>query len=347
MTQKMVPQQRNNALDGVRAFSAVGILVMHVLSNGNYNIGGFVTRRMIPEFTNLVFLFMIISGYAMCCGYYDKILHNQISFEKFYSRRIQKIWPFFAFWTVVDAVLSPGKNAIYEAFANLTLCFGLLPNANISVIGVGWFIGLVCVFYLVFPFFCYLLANKTRAWISFAVALIFNYVGQAYFHTDRANIVYSAVFFLAGGLIFLYKEPLKALAQKYKWVIFAAIIAGCCGYFLIGTSVPLMLALFSLIVIYTMAPEGRYWILSNPVTRFLGDVSLEIYICHMVAFRLLEKLKLTHVVSSDILSFVITAAATLIGAIVLSVIVKKLLLIAEKIAKNLFNKKSNDENRIK
>ena len=33
--------------------------------------------------------------------------------------------------------------------------FGFLPNAGaLSVIGVGWFIGLVFVFYLCFPFFC-------------------------------------------------------------------------------------------------------------------------------------------------------------------------------------------------
>lgn len=73
---------------------------------------------------------------------------------------------FFALLCVLDIAISPGKAVFYEFLADLTLCFGLLPNANISVIGVGWFIGLVFVFYMLFPFFCFLLSTKKRAWIS-------------------------------------------------------------------------------------------------------------------------------------------------------------------------------------
>jgi peptidoglycan/LPS O-acetylase OafA/YrhL len=61
-------QKHYEAIDGLRAFSAIGIVLMHVLANGNYNLDGFVFKKLIPSFTNLVFLFMIISGFAMCCG---------------------------------------------------------------------------------------------------------------------------------------------------------------------------------------------------------------------------------------------------------------------------------------
>ena len=330
---------RNSALDGIRALSAVGILLMHVYTNGGYRLTGFVFENMIPSFTNLVFLFMIVSGYAMCCGYYDRIMGNQVSVGEFYGRRFQKIWPFFAFWSLVDLVLAPSKTALYEVFANLTLCFGLLPNAEISVIGVGWFIGLVFVFYLAFPFFCYLLSDKKRAWLSFAVALIFNYLCTVRFQANRTNIVYSAVFFLAGGLLFLYKEQLGWVARKCKWAIFLAIAAMCCVYYLFGGYVPVMLALFSLMVVYTMDKEGKYWLLSNRVTAFLGGISLEVYLCHMIAFRLLEKIGVTHLFASQLLSFVCTAAATLVGAVVLSVVVKKLLQLVEGIFRRMFSKK--------
>ena len=57
--------------------------------------------------------------------------------------------------------MSHSIEALYEGFADLTLMFGFLPNAgNISVIGVGWFLGLIFVFYICFPFYCVLIQNK-------------------------------------------------------------------------------------------------------------------------------------------------------------------------------------------
>ena len=163
MSNPIFNKTRFDAIDGLRAYSSVGIVLMPVLTNGKYALSGFVFEDLILSFTNLVFLFMVVSGFSLCCGYFHKIFNNQISVNEFYGKRYAKIWPFFALLCVLDFVISPSKNSLYEVFANLTLCFGLLPNADISVIGVGWFLGLVLVFYLVFPFFCYLLSDKKRA----------------------------------------------------------------------------------------------------------------------------------------------------------------------------------------
>lgn len=104
---------------------------------------------------------MVISAFGMCCGYYEKFIHNQISFSNFYWKRFKKIWAFFAVVVALDVIISPSLDALYEAFADLTLLFGVLSNAgDNTVIGVGWFIWIVFVFYLIFPFFCYLIENK-------------------------------------------------------------------------------------------------------------------------------------------------------------------------------------------
>ncbi|WP_158223266.1 hypothetical protein [Fibrobacter sp. UWS1] len=47
--------------------------------------------------------------------------------------------------------MKPSISELYQAFADLTLAFNLLPNPDISVIGVGWFLGLVFLFYMIFP----------------------------------------------------------------------------------------------------------------------------------------------------------------------------------------------------
>ena len=167
---------RYEGIDGLKAYAIIGIALMHILTNGEYRMGGFVFERMIPSFTNLVFLFMMVSGFGMCCGYYQKFKDQKTGVVDFYKKRYRKIWPYFALLCVLDFVMSPSKSALYEVFANLTLCQGLLPNMNISVIGVSWTLAVIFVFYLLFPFFCFLLENKKRAWLAFICAVIYNFV---------------------------------------------------------------------------------------------------------------------------------------------------------------------------
>lgn len=306
--------KRYDAIDGLRTFSAIGIVLMHVLANGNYALDGFVFDSLIPSFTNLVFLFMIISGFAMCCGYYEKIINNKISVGQFYSKRYAKIWPFFALLCILDLIISPSFDSIYEVFANLTLCFGLLPNAQISVIGVGWFLGLAFVFYLVFPFFCYLISDKRRAWFSFAVALTFNLLCSDYFGIERSNIMYSAVFFLAGGLLFIYRKLLGKLSEKYRWIVFALCAIATIGYYVLGENIVMIILVGSLYLIYAIG-NTKVGLLQNPVAKFLSGISMEIYLSHMVIYRVIEKIGLTHILGDGVLSYVATAVGTLVGVV--------------------------------
>lgn len=225
-------KERYGAIDGLRMIACIGIMMMHLRANNDYEIGGYFYNTVIPSFTNFVFLFMTVSAFGMCCGYYEKVKNQQISLSDFYAKRFKKILPFFGILVLIDVLLSPSRNAVYEAFADLTLLFGFLPNAgNISVIGVGWFLGLIFVFYLCFPFFCVLLANKKRAWISFAVSLLYNFVCAEYFEVGRSNILYSACFFLAGGLIYLYRKELTKINPYFAVILTAVPVV---AYYLIG-----------------------------------------------------------------------------------------------------------------
>ena len=321
---ELAKKQRYGAIDGLRAFSAIGIVLMHVRANGNYEIPGFIYNRLISSFTDLVFLFMIVSGFSVCCGYYEKAVNNQLSWGDFYKKRFAKVWPFFALLCAIDFVLSPSLNSLYEVLANLTLCFGLLPNADISVIGVSWFLGVVFVFYLLFPFICWLLADKKRAWLAFGVALMLNWLCCVRFEAGRRSFAYSAAFFLAGGLIFLYKEQLTRFVRKGKiFVLLGAAVSAAAYYMFSGYAVVYeltMLVLFSLLLIYTLDGQGKYRILDNRFTRFLSGISMEVYLCHMVAFRVLEKLGMTRLFPNSILSYTFTAVGVIAGAVLFSLV---------------------------
>ena len=75
-----------SSLDGLRAYAAVSIVLLHVLANlmikpsDNILIGD-----VIPWFTNFTLLFMIISAFSMCCGYYERIKSGAITPAKFYA----------------------------------------------------------------------------------------------------------------------------------------------------------------------------------------------------------------------------------------------------------------------
>ena len=48
-------KKKYEAIDGLRALSCIGIVMMHVQANANFDIHGFVFDSIIPSFTQLVF----------------------------------------------------------------------------------------------------------------------------------------------------------------------------------------------------------------------------------------------------------------------------------------------------
>lgn len=311
----MSTEEKYDGLNGLRTYAILGIVMMHVLANGGYQKHGFILQKLIPSFTNFVFLFMMVSAFGMCCGYYEKIREGSVSVDAFYSKRYEKIWPYFAMLCFIDIIVSPSINSIYEVFANLTLCFGLLPNAQISVIGVGWTLGVIFVFYLLFPFFCYLLGTKRKAWFVAIVTFVFNIIAESYFEASRTNIIYSGVYFVFGGIIYLYREQLEEFAKTKRIFVWLTTIISVCLYFVIGSNTCTMLWVCVMLVICALGAK-QYGILVNPVTSFISSISFEVYLGHMVIYRIIEKLRLTHLVPSDVVSYIFTCFLTILGSVV-------------------------------
>lgn len=309
-----------SAIDGLRMTAAFGIIMMHMRANNNYEISGYVYDTIIPSFTDFVFLFMTVSAFGMCCGYYGKVLGNQISFCKFYRKRFKKILPFFATLVLLDIIVSPSVASLYEGFADLTLLFGFLPNAgNISVIGVGWFLGLVFVFYSIFPFFCVLLENKRRAWMTFAVSLLYNYVCASYFGVGRTNILYSACFFVAGGLIYLYQNELARLNQ---WIALGIAGVAVLLYYNVGGNTAMCLLVSSTLLISAIANRGGT---GNRGIRFFSSVSMEIYLSHMMVFRIVEKCGINRIFGDGWLQYIATVVVVITGASIFAAAMQKII----------------------
>ena len=109
MSERKIANNHYPGLDVVRVIAIAGIVLMHVLANGNYDLSGFLFEKVIGTAGNFTILFMMVSAFGMCCGYYEKFKAGTINIEAFYKRRYEKLWPFFALLCILDA-FAPRKH---------------------------------------------------------------------------------------------------------------------------------------------------------------------------------------------------------------------------------------------
>lgn len=314
-----------SSLNGLRAYAAVGIVMMHVQANMAIKPSANVlTERVIPWFTDFTLLFMVISAFSMCCGYYERIKTGAITPAKFYSKRYSRIWPFFALMVAIAFAMEPSWGTFCQAFADLTMCFNLLPNPQIEVVGVGWFLGTVFTFYLLFPFFTYLLDSKRRGWLVVLLSLLFCYIGIDYFHnTGRGNIIYSAPFFIAGGMVYLYRERLQRIVEAHTIITLLLALALTTAMLAIPMDALFVIpsvVVFTAWLIYAIGSKDV--VLNNRIVKYLSGISMEIYLCHMMFYRVVERLHIERFIEDNDLLYILSVLTTLAGAICFSHIVK-------------------------
>lgn len=315
-----VKKYRN--IDALRSFGCLAIIAWHVKANTNFNGGGggVLTERIIPSFDYLVYLFMIISGFGMCNGYYQKLKDGNYDLNKFYSRRYKKTVPFFSILIIVNCILEFNRENIFEGLMEITMLFGFLPNNSLSVIGVAWTLGAIFAFYIIFPFVVFLLNDKRKGIISLIVTLGITYMCQSYFMTEkfvtsnftmRHSFLFCLPYFLSGGLIYLYRNELSATVNLHKRAVLLGCVILAVGYLLspdeIGgfdMIVPKTLILYSAMVCAVLGEQNKW--LSNRFTKFISEISMEMYLAHMVVFRVVEKLHIEKVCDDAILRYVIT-----------------------------------------
>jgi len=338
---------RFESLNGLRTIACIGIVAMHTFMNSEAKpSNNFITSNIIGYAGEFVLLFMLVSAFSMCCGYLDRFHNGSISLNDFYTKRYKRILPFFALLTIIDVLKCLVENhfsfsstvsgELWEAFANFTLVFGLAPGNNINVVGVGWFLGVIFLFYMLFPFYSVLLINKRRANIALIVSLIWSLGIKFYFVPVKnslagyTNILVVAPYFIAGGIIFLYSYNLINLAEKRIYSILSKVlIIAFTAIFFIFPELrfpysDLLLYVFWIIYAVMESKSSRKWtFLNNRVMAFISGISMEIYLSHMMFFRIVEKLHLEKIIHNNDILYLITLALVLAGAIVFASCWKK------------------------
>lgn len=290
-------KRRYNGLDWLRTILCIGILIWHVKANCGYDISGMIYNRIIPAFDDAVYPFMAISAFGMCCGYYERTLKGQIKWTSFYAKRYMRILPYFAILVVFDMALQRTPLALSEGFTELTLLHGFIPN-ELSVMGIGWFLGTVFIFYLIFPFFCALIEKRSRAWIALAIAIGLSCIAIQTFGVHRKNFLVCFCYFLCGGVVFKYKDWL----EKRKWyAVLPFSVLSVAAYFIIGSNPIVLCVVSGILLIQGLTIPGT----PRPIA-FLSAISMEIYLAHMAVFRAVEKLRMHTIVGNGWLQYLLT-----------------------------------------
>ena len=329
-----VKKYRN--IDALRTFGCLAIIAWHVKANMNFNGG--VLQKIIPSFDYLVYLFMIISGFGMCNGYYHKLKSGMYDLNTFYANRYKRTVPFFATLIFLDCVIEFSPETLYEGLMEVTMLFGFLPNNSLNVIGVAWTLGAIFAFYILFPFTVFLLYSRRRAIMSFAVSILITFMCQNYFMTKkfvtdsfvmRHSFLYCLPFFLMGGLIFLYKNEISSVVNKFKWICLFVLLALTLGYYV----TPNIWVSVDIIVIKTLmlyagwlciALGDENILLSNRVTKQISNISMEMYLSHMVVFRFIEKTGIADEITNSFLRYLIVYIALVILLVTVLTLYKKI-----------------------
>lgn len=124
-------------------------------------------------------------------------------------------------------------------------------------------------------------------------------------------------------MIYLYRQDIKNWVEKH-WIIALALclvltilrfVVDIKGLFILPD-----LIVFAAWLIYAIGSKDI--VLNNRVAKYLSGISMEIYLCHMMFFRVASMFHLERSIHNNDMLYVATCIATLIGAICFSHVIK-------------------------
>lgn len=308
-------KRRYNNIDFLRFIASLGIVMVHVLKNIDFydmpsqGAYGYISTLFLMRMEKFVSLFFLISGFSISCGYYHRVKDGNISMNDFFTKRYRRILPLFAAIVLVEAgYLFVTHNMetigiIFESVADLTLVYSFLPAASISIVGVGWALGVIFAFYIIYPFIVFCTWTKKRGWISLLVAVFLSYSARTYFSgagsITNCNIAMWAQYFIAGVIIYLYIDQISAWIEKSKLLSLGVFVFGFFLAFFVSLDSIFLenvknLLSWSIVLISAL---GQDWSMSETrIVKLCSQYSFDIYLLHMMVLRLLQK---CHLVSCN------------------------------------------------
>lgn len=95
------------------------------------------------------------------------------------------------------------------------------------------------------------------------------------------------------------------------------------------------MCLFALWILFAIGTNTK--LLSNRVLKYLSNISMEIYLSHMIIYRVIEKAHLENYISQNDILYIVTSILTICGVICFAHIMKYYVM--NKVENKLLQKK--------
>ena len=267
-----------------------------------------------------VSFFFILSGFVLSLGYGDKVGHGQFDTRAFLMRQLLKFYPLHLLTLVIIVMLDAHLGRFYD-WQHLVPAVLLLQSwiplneYNFVANGPSWFLCDIMFFYLLFSRvylwfnrllwsrLCSLLAIVAIVYLMFAFAIPSDTVNSILYVAPWTRLI---DFCLGILLCRLYRSVLGRqwelrMTGRDMTALELLALAFVVVSFLVYQILPQCLhcvALFWLVIppfllFFALAERGQGFVtrfLQQPLAQWLGGISLEVYLLHLLVFRIANSL---------------------------------------------------------
>lgn len=290
------------ALDGLRGLAILLVFLAHPDNQFWVRFHG----------ASGVTLFFVLSGYLITTLLLrEEGVHGQVSFRRFYIRRLFRIYPmFFAvflFYCVLVYVvgMEPARRPAFTE--SVPYILALFPEHTLFWAHGGvqppfdgaWSIGIEEKFYLIWPILAFF-ALRSRPRLRFPLLLVIaaataacGFVPSLYFLSPYQHIAYGALaaLVLDSERGFAAASRLSRPVPAVAIVVVAIALQGTAEIFVDGGSLYWLdgLAWTGVLIVALTANPRATSVLSSPPARFLGAISYVFYLLHNFFLNAVER----------------------------------------------------------
>lgn len=295
---------RYSSFESIRGWMALWVFVTHYSTMAGFSVEkGIGIGRIVADGKYAVAVFILLSGFLIA----NILKKGNLEYSQFILRRSFRIFPAYLVFLLVSSLtlffavdaleMNPWKNSkiieriayfseskenfIPHLFFHLPLLHGLLPDgilpyAEIAIMGVAWSLSLEWQFYLVAPFLYVRIINKRNVIICLAI-LVCLILWRHYNHSS-AYLGNNLILFGLGGLSVIVLTIPDNSRRNYLSVILFVI-----GFILTFRDYMFAWIIWMLVIWAEMGwsiPKQMRRIWDLPYLRILGNWSYSFYCCH-------------------------------------------------------------------
>jgi len=253
-------------------------------------------------------IFFVISGFVITSRLYEELINtSKINFYSFYSRRIKRIFPvlffiisivliFIIFFQPLDLLI--GNITVYIftilGLSNFYYLFSkkdYFDNVFEDVFGHTWSLGVEEQFYIIFPFFLYILYkifSKKNNQIFFLLIIILSGVYLTFKFSENLQLIfYSPIFrfweFLLGCFIFIINKKFKvknSILSSVSFIILTSLLLfNLYSNNFVAIFISTLLA--SAFILFYDKKNKFLYLFENKYFVKLGNISYSFYLWHL------------------------------------------------------------------